>query len=235
MLILNTFGPNFGEPDASPFCVKVMCLLTMSKARWRVQANSDSRKAPYQKLPVLIDGDQTIADSDFIRTHLEQSLGVDFDEGLTESQRARSRALIRMAEEHLYFCLVYDRWVIEQNWQVVEERFFSVLPLPLRWFVPAMVRRGVIAGLRGQGIGRLGVAEVADRARQDVISIEQSLGSEPFLFGDTATAADASVAAVLAAIAGSPTATTLQQLVVGNTRLMQYLQQVKQAIYPPQA
>jgi len=70
MMQLQTFGPAFGQPDASPFCVKAMCLLHMGSVNWQPVPGTDARKAPYQKLPVLVDGNEVIADSDNIRQYL---------------------------------------------------------------------------------------------------------------------------------------------------------------------
>ena len=71
MLILHTFGPAFGLPDPSPFCMKAMALLKMSGLEHQC-VSGDPRKAPKGKLPCLVDGDATIADSTFIRWHLEE-------------------------------------------------------------------------------------------------------------------------------------------------------------------
>ena len=123
MLTLDTFGPAFGQPDASPFCVKSVCLLTVAGVQWEPGVGVDSRKAPYEKLPMLHDGEQLIPDSDNIRFHLEKVCDVDFDASLNPIERSQSRALLRMAEEQTYFCLVYHRWVVDENWQVCSARY----------------------------------------------------------------------------------------------------------------
>lgn len=223
MMILNTFGPAFGLPDASSFCLKAMYLLQMSGADWQNNPGADSRKAPMQKLPVLVDGDHTVADSDSIRLYLQQKTGVDFDQPLTEAERSMARALSRMVEEHLYFCLVYDRWKVDGNWQHVRQRFFSDLPVPIRLIVPAMVRRSVLANLSGQGMGRFSYSQMLERADCDLIALESLLADErPFLFGETATSADASVVGVLASIAASPVETELKLRLTGSSLLTNY-------------
>lgn len=96
----------------------------MSGIGWQVNPWSDSRKAPMQKLPVLIDDEISIADSDAIRDHFERFYAADFDQSLDNTQEATARALIRMAEEHLYFCLMYDRWKVDANWVCFKRCFF---------------------------------------------------------------------------------------------------------------
>ena len=109
MLTLLTFPSHYGEPGGSPFCIKAVCLLNMSAQSWK-SSLADVRKMPKAKLPVLKTTDQMIPDSENIRSYLEQQ-GADFDKGLSDTERAASRAFIRMAEEHLYFHLVADRWL----------------------------------------------------------------------------------------------------------------------------
>jgi len=203
MLILETFGPNFGEAEASPFCLKAMCLLKMAGVDWTAAQGSDSRKAPARKLPVLHDGSETIPDSDSIRTHLEKRYGVDFDASLSEAQKAQSRALIRMVEEHLYFCLVYDRWKVDKTWQHVKGAFFSDLPLPLRVIVPRIARKSVLSDLDGQGIGRLSYEDMLERAKR-----------------------------VLVNVASTPENSLLKQAVLNNARLSRYITDAKQAFFP---
>ena len=232
MLTLNTFGPTFGIPDASPFCIKAMCLLNMSGAQWQENPNSDSRKAPMQKLPVLIDGDQTVADSDSIRLYLQEKTGVDFDRPLSPSNKVVARALSRMVEEHLYFCLVFVRWKVDANWQAIKQRFFSELPQPARMLVPTLVRRSVMSSLSGQGIGRFSYSQMLERAEIDLSSIESFIGEGPFLFGSTAVSADASVGSVLMSIAANPAETGLRDRVRGSEILMNYIDTVANELCP---
>jgi len=232
MLQLKSFGPAFGQPDASPFVVKVMCLLTMAKAEWKNDPGSDSRKAPYKKFPALQHEKNMIADSEVIRRFLENKYSVDFDEPLNTQQRTQSLALIRMVEEHLYFCGLRDRWMNERTWAQMKSIFFDDLPPVLGPLIASTVRKQIIRDVMGQGLGRLEYDKMVDRAGQDIEAIAQTLGEQAFLFGDTPTAADASVGAILAAIAASPTDTALEQLVTSRPELLDYLTRVEKTIYP---
>lgn len=120
-------------PAASPFCVKAMCLLNMAGAEWEMNATSDPRKATKRKLPLLIDGEVKIPDSEDVRDYLAQKYAVDFDEGLSAALRATSRAVIRMCDEHLYFILVCDRWLNDANWAVLQQTFFCYDPALAAW------------------------------------------------------------------------------------------------------
>lgn len=231
-LKLKVFGPAFGEVDASPFCMKAMCLLNMANVEWTALPGSDSRKTPAGKLPVLLDGDKVIHDSDRIRTHLEKEYGANFEKGLSDVQRAQSRALIRMVEEHLYFCLIYERWVRDDNWAELRETFFSQLPPVLRSVIPTIVRRSVVASVKGQGIGKHSYDDMVERAVLDIEAIEVLITDKPCLFGDNVVAADVSVVSVLSAIAASPSETKLRDRVLHSEKLMSYINSVKESVCP---
>lgn len=231
MLKLVTFAPAFGAPSASPFGVKAICLLKLAGADYEMVAG-DPRKAPKAKLPMLVDGDTTIPDSEDIRRYLEQKFNVDFDAGLSPEQRATSRAIIRMCDEHLYFALVCDRWLVDANWEIVREKFFGMIPKPMRGFITKKIRQKVRDNMYAQGMGRHSVEEQFARADMDIKAIVTLLGDKPFLFGDAPTAADASAAPVIASMAGSPTETMLSKRVNTDTPLMAYLERVREALYP---
>lgn len=123
MLTLLTYPGSANTFSFSPYCVKAALLLCFADVTWRRKDKTDPRSMPHQKLPVLKTEQKLVPDSDGIRTWLEQK-GTDFDPGLTASERAQSRALIRMAEEHLYFHVVQDRWADDRVWPILRSRFF---------------------------------------------------------------------------------------------------------------
>lgn len=228
MIQLLTFPPAFGLFAPSPFCVKAAYLLNMSGKKWAREDTDDPRKMPFGKLPVLRVGDRLIPDSDGIQRYLE-SEGAAFDKGLSDIDRANTRAFIRLAEEHLYFHLVQDRWGDDAVWPLVRDVYFSTIPAPLRGFIAGRVRRKTLAGLYQQGVGRMTPQERLARITPDLDAITTRLGQNPFLFGDTPTAADASVAPMIAGAVASPGTTALKSLIAGNEVLVAYTQRVDAA------
>jgi glutathione S-transferase len=96
-------------------------------------------KAPKGKLPYIEDDGLIVADSTFIRFHIEKKYGFDFDAGLTPEQRAAAWAIEKMCEEHLYLALVAMRWLHDANFAKGPAQFFKAVPSPLRpiaqgWF-----------------------------------------------------------------------------------------------------
>lgn len=192
MIILYGFGPFADLPDPSPFVVKADMLLRMAGLPFRLE-KADLRRAPKGKLPYIDDGGELIADSTFIRWHLEAKHGIDFDADLSERDRALAWSVEKMLEEHLYWAMVDQRWVDDENFQRGPARFFEGVPAPVRPLIKAMVRRGVRSALRAQGFGRHGPAEIARLGIRSIDAAASVLGDQPYLMGERPCGADATL------------------------------------------
>ena len=96
-------------------------------------------KAPKGKLPYIDDDGAIIADSTFIRMHLEKNYGVDFDKGLSPAERGVAWAFEKLCEDHLYWVGLHARWIVDANFNKGPRTFFDRVPAPLRPLVVAMV------------------------------------------------------------------------------------------------
>jgi len=232
MLTLLTFSKGFGLFSLSPFCVKAAYLLQASGQKWQREDLIEPSEMPHRKLPVLRTDDGLIGDSEAIRGWLE-SKGADFDPGLSDLQKAWSRGLIRMADEHLYFHLVMDRWGNDEGWPTIRDQLFGAIPEPARSPVADGIRAGLLTGLETQGIARFSSQERLETIERDLQAITTIVGQSPFLFGDQPTAADMSVAPVLAAISATPVQTALVKRVANDAVLSEYMTRMTQAIPLP--
>lgn len=199
MITLYTFGPAFGLPDASPFVTKAEVLLKMAGVPYRSDS-SGYKKSPKGKLPYIEDRGVLVADSTFIRIHLQRRHGVDFDSGLSPVERATAWAFEKMCEEHLYFAALHFRWLIEENFDAGPRRFFDDAPAPLRPLICKMVRRQIRRDLKGHGMGRHSEDEIAQLAVRDLCALADFLGDKPYLMGETPCGADASVFGIVTAV-----------------------------------
>lgn len=229
MITLLTYPPAFGQFSASPFCTKAAVLLNWSGLGWQRENTMDPRKMPHQKLPVLRIKDQLIADSDTIRAYLESN-GARFDAGLSEMDKANARAFIRMAEEHIYFHLVLDRWDNSAAWPVLRDTYFATLPRLVRGLISNKIRKDVIQSVKAQGVGRFTPEQRWARLEPDLNAIMTRLWQNQFLFGDQPTTADASVGPILGAIAATPGDTMLSNRIKENTVLMGYIARVEEML-----
>ena len=228
---LEIYPANIGKVSNSPFCVKAVCLLNMSGLEWTPRYTPDPRQTPKAKLPVLYDGDQVIPDSDQIRDHIESKYNIDFDKGLSVEQKAVSRAFIRMAEEHIYFAVVCDRWLNEENWAIIRNAYFENIPKFIRGFITSKIRKGALAQVKGQGMARHSEQERFERVRKDIDAIETWLGDKEFLHGANPSAVDACVGPALDGLMSTPEPTLLRDYVRDSVKLMSYVERVREELY----
>jgi glutathione S-transferase len=199
MITLYTFGPYFGLPDPSPFVIKAMLLLKFAGLEYSEDRGGFS-KAPKGKLPYINDGGLIVADSTFIRFHIEKKYGFDFDAGLTPEQRAVAWAAGKMCEEHIYWALVATRWLDDANFAKGPAEFFKAAPMLLRPIVPRLVRRKVAKTLKLQGFGRHAQGEQTELAIADINALATLIGDKAFLMGEKPCGADATVFAFVASL-----------------------------------
>ena len=144
-----------------------------------------------------------IGDSDGIRHYLEGQ-GADFDKNLTDIEKAQSHTFIRMAEEHMYFHLVMDRWGNDAVWPTIRDVYFGDIPKLPRLIITRGLRAKLMNGMLVHGLGRLPPAERMERLEPDLKAIKSQLSQSEFLFGSEPCVADTSVASVLASMRATP-------------------------------
>ncbi|MEP2640186.1 glutathione S-transferase family protein [Roseobacter sp.] len=225
MITLLTYPRAFGQYSGSPFCTKAAQFLKLSGVQWRREDMLDPRKMPFQKLPVIRTEGTLIADSDSIRSYLEAQ-GAQFDEGLSDIDKSTSRAFIRMAEEHIYFHVLLDRWGDDAMWPVLRDTYFQAIPWIMRNFVANSIRKTVLKGMHTQGLGRLSEQDRLARIEPDLDAVTTRLWQNRFLFGDKPTAADASVGPMISAAVARPNPSALSQRIKENAVLMGYVERI---------
>lgn len=96
---------------------------------------------PYKKIPFIEYQGETIGDSELILQRLIKDYNIDL--GLTAPQLAQGRAWQLLIEQHLYWIIVYNRWVPEDSWKKLENAFFSCLKWPLRPIIAKQSRTSI--------------------------------------------------------------------------------------------
>jgi len=95
LITLYGFGPGFGLPEISPFVSKTEVQLKMAGLSYRKE-KAKPTVSPKGQLPFIEDDAESIADSTFIRAHIEGKYGFDFDAPLSLQARAQAWAFERM-------------------------------------------------------------------------------------------------------------------------------------------
>jgi glutathione S-transferase len=197
VITLYTFGPYFGLPDASPFVMKGEMLLKLAKLEYQSNSKGFSG-APKGKLPYMDDDGTIVADSTLMRLHLEQKHGIDFDQALTAREKGIAWATEKMLEDHLYWVLVYWRWMKDENFYKGPANFFKRAPAIIRPLIIRKVRGDVRSRLHGHGISRHTEAEMTLMSNRAFEALSQLLGDNRYLMGDQVCGADATAFAFIA-------------------------------------
>lgn len=232
MLVLHEFAYSWDASSGSPFCAKIDAYCRFAGIPLR-RTLADASKAPKGKLPVLMDGGETIADSRWIVEHLRKTYK-DLDEGLTASQAATSAALRVMVEEWLYMMVLHWITAIPDNRRIFAQAFLTSVPSPLRGVVGWLAAKGTAHMLNGQGFGRHSEAEKFELAKEVARSLDGQLGDQPFMMGDHPTSLDATVYGFLCVICGNTgfVYPIKVHLLRHEPRLMAYVSRVRAQFFP---
>ncbi|MBL1430131.1 MAG: glutathione S-transferase family protein [Robiginitomaculum sp.] len=224
--------PAFNAANASPFCIKLEVLLKMAKLPYQITIEGDPSKGPTRKIPfVELDG-KLIGDSGLIQNLLESKHGADFHENLSDEQKAISLAFTRLIEEHLYWVLVYSRWMEDENWQVIKSAFFGQLPIPLRWLLPNIIKKQVLKNMVGHGIARHDRSAIYQMAGENLTAIASFLGDKTYAFGDQASALDATLYGLLSSIIDADMNSELKTAALYHDNLVNYTSRMREEFFP---
>lgn len=231
MIVLYTFGPAFGLPDASPFVTKADMLLKLAGLPYRSERGS-LRRAPKGKLPYLDDSGRIVADSTLIRWHLEKTYHIDFDEGLSAAERGIAWAVEKLLEDNLYWAIARMRWLEGDNFAKGPAQFFRAVPAPLRGLVEALVRRKVRQALWAQGLGRHAPEELLALAAKGMASVADILGDKPYLMGDRPCGADATLFAFAMGALAPAFESPIRAAAASHANVVAYVERMRRCYYP---
>lgn len=233
-IVLYQYKPLYGMPNASPFCIKLETYLRMAMLEHRVVAIGGRNKSPTGKAPfVEIDG-KLMCDSGLIIDHLERAHGHIVDGRLTLAQRAESLALQRLMEEHLYWVLVYARWVDPDHAAEIRTYIAQLIPLPwpMSVLVRTMIQRSIRATLHHHGIGRHAAETVWQMGAADIQALAHWLGNRTYGFGDGPTVFDAALFGCIGAIISTPWDFPLKTVALKHGNLTAHCARMKAQFFP---
>jgi glutathione S-transferase len=234
MITLYTFGAMArlpGLPDPSMPCMKAEVLLKMAGLPYKLDHNGLG-KAPKGKLPYLSDDGKLVADSTFIRWYLEDTYKIDFDKGLSDTEKATAWAFEKMCEEHLYPAMGHDRWLIDRNFQAGPAGFFEQAPALLRPLIAAKVRGDIRKTLHRSGMGRHSPDEITRLATRDIDAIAAQLGGKPYFMGAEPTGVDATILGFVASLLCKRFDTPQRTAAEGHGNLVAYHRRLMARYYP---
>ncbi len=233
-ITLFQYKPLSGLPSASPFCVKLETYLRMAEIEHTVSILKGRSASPTGKAPYIEEDGRLLTDSGLIINYLEQTKGHPVDGRLTLAERAESLALQRLLEEHLYWVIVYMRWVdpgTRADWRPYLADLIGA-PKVLIPLIARQTERGLMKALRTQGIGlhtpdviwRIGVS--------DVQALAHWLGNRPWGFGETPTVFDACLYAFVGTIIRTPWNNPLKAATLKHGNLVSHFDRMVARYFP---
>ncbi len=231
MITLYGFGPGFGLPEISPFVTKTEVQLKMAGLAYRKE-RAMPPASPKGQLPFIDDEGEVIADSTFIRAHIERKYGFDFDAGLDQKSRAQAWAFERMIEHHIYWALVGARWVEPENFAKGPAHFFDGAPDDRREKLREDAQFRVAENYLLSGLGRHAPDDDVDLALRSIFALSVQLADKPFLMGEKPCGVDATAFALLAGILTPFFASKLRSEVETFGNLTGYADRMMRKYYP---
>ena len=226
-IVVHQLPPAWGLPSVSPFCLKLDTYLRMVEIPFQTVVDATPLAGPKGKLPWIEHEGKKIGDSGFIIEYLEGRFGCDPNASLSPAERAVSLSLRRLIEENLYWTMVFDRWVVEENWKSFRDVVLGRVPTPIRQLLAPFARRGVRRQLKGHGIGVHSGGEIHAIGRRDLGAVADFLGDKPFLMGESATEIDAIAYGLLPNIMHVPIASPVKDEALKRSNLVDYVERIR--------
>ncbi|XP_061631731.1 failed axon connections homolog isoform X1 [Phyllopteryx taeniolatus] len=231
-IILHQFSrPKNGVPSLSPFCLKIETYLRMVDLPY--QNYFDGKLSPQGKMPWLEYNYEQVSGSEFIVDFLEEKLGVNLNHNLTQEERAVSRAVTKMVEEHLYWTIAYCQWV--DNLEETQKLLAMSGPLSdtLKWLLSRLNGSVVRREMYGHGIGRFSKEEVYALMEKDMRTLATLLGDKKYFMGSKISTLDATVFGHLAQAMWTLPGTRPEQLMKGELiNLAMFCERMRRRFWP---
>lgn len=227
-------APAFGLPDPSPFVTKTEVQLQMAGLPYH-KVFAIPPEAPKGKLPYIDDAGEIVCDSSFIRAHLERKYALDLDAGLDVRQRAEAWAVERLLEDHLYWAMVWFRWIDEDNFAKGPAHFVDRAPEEVRQQLRDNLQAAKQNELHAHGLGRHSREQIAELGTRSIDALAVLLDEHDYLFGNRPHAVDAIGFAVLAATLTPFFDTPLRAAAERHPNLVAYVARMMRFYYPAHA
>jgi glutathione S-transferase len=231
MITLYGGGAAFGLPEMSPYCTKTEVQLRMAGLDF-VKQPARPTDSPKGQLPFIDDDGERVADSTFIRAHIEFKYGVDLDEGLDRRQRAEAWALERMIENHLGPTIGYGRFFIPENFARGPAHFVDYAPEEQRPALREDLLARVKATFLAVGTTRHAPDEIEWLGGRSLETLATVLGDKPYVMGERPTAVDGIAFGALAALLTPFFPCPLQRRAIGYRSLVAYTDRMMTRFYP---
>jgi glutathione S-transferase len=225
MLTLYSYPTLFGVADNNGYGLKVYAFLKLAGVPFAHEHIFDASKAPRGQLPYIVDGGETVGDSETIIADVTKRYGVTLDATLTQQQRDLNLLITRMLDD-LYWVMSYSRWQDERYWPAFRDAL-------LREHPNSVTEEGLLKAkaynaqrYHYQGIGRYAPDAAMARGLADLQVLADLIPADGFVHGASPTSIDAGVYAFIANIYFYDIDTPLKQCAVAHDNIVRHCQAI---------
>lgn len=228
MLTLYSYPPLFGVADNNGYGLKVFAFLRLAGVPFRHEHIFDASQAPRGQLPYIVDGDDTVGDSESILAYAAKKYRLAIDAALTPAQRTTNLLVTRMLDD-LYWVMSYSRWKDQRYWPAFRDA--------LRREHPSLTEEGLgkaqafnAQRYYYQGIGRYDPDAAMARGLADLAAIADLVPPRGYLHGEKPTGIDAGIYGFIANIYFYDIDTPLKQFVTAHDNIVRHCRALHQAV-----
>ena len=171
----------------SPFCLKLEIYLKYTNLSYENKFSLEFNHSPTNKFPFIERKGYKYSDSSIIVNMLEEELKNNaLNNHLTNEQKAISLAFQRLIEEHLYWGIIYSRWIdlsFGSTWKKTLQESLDLPKIMFNILYPSM-RRNATKQILGQGLNLISKSEIYNKIDNDLKSIAYFLGDKKYFFNE---------------------------------------------------
>jgi len=231
MLTLYSYPALFGVADNNGYGLKVFAFLRLAGVPFQHEHIFDASTAPRGQLPYIVDGNDTVGDSETILGFVARKYGVTLDAALTPAQRTTNLLVTRMLDD-LYWVMSYSRWKDERYWPQFRDALMREHP--------NLTEEGLNKAKEFnaqryyyQGIGRFESDAAMARGIADLSALAEMIPANGYVHGSTPTSIDAGIYGFIANIYFYSIDTPLRQFVAAHDNIVQHCHAIHEAVSQP--
>uniref|UniRef100_A0A7E4VM98 Failed axon connections homolog n=1 Tax=Panagrellus redivivus TaxID=6233 RepID=A0A7E4VM98_PANRE len=226
-----------GLPNLSPFCLKVENFLRVNNIPHQIVEVESASKGPRGQLPFIELNGCQFPDSSHIINVLTEKFHLRGDSNLTKKDKADIVAYTFLVEHSLLYTLLYFRskgvkWMFGDQYGL-KNHFTGIKKTLVPIVGPGKLGRKIKSIVNTHGIGRLGIDDVIELGKKDLLTLNALLGDKSYFFGEEPTSFDSTAFGLLTELLLTPQPDNrLIKFANDNTKLSQFLNRVKAAYWP---
>jgi glutathione S-transferase len=230
MLTLYSYPTLFGVADNNGYGLKVFAFLKLAGVPFRHEHIFDASNAPRGQLPYVVDGSDTVGDSETILKFVAAKYRLTIDAALTPAQRTTNLLVTRMLDD-LYWVMSYSRWKDERYWPLFRDALLREHP-NLTEAGLAKAQAFNAQRYHYQGIGRYDADAAMARGLADLGAIADLVPQHGYVHGESPTGIDAGIYGFIANIYFYDIDTPLKQFVAAHDNIVRHCRAIHEAVSP---